>query len=103
MRAAAALLVGEHDFRNLCKLDAAKQLTSFRRRVLRAEISAVPALSGTGEEEEEEEEEGGVPAQEMLVLDLVGSAFLYHQVRHIMAVLFLVGTGREGRRSSRRC
>jgi tRNA pseudouridine38/39 synthase len=29
------------------------------------------------------------------VFDLVGSAFLYHQVRHIMAVLFLVGTGVE--------
>jgi tRNA pseudouridine38/39 synthase len=27
------------------------------------------------------------------VFDLVGSGFLYHQVRHIMAVLFLVGTG----------
>lgn len=31
----------------------------------------------------------------MYVFDLVGTAFLYHQVRHIMAILFLVGTGLE--------
>ena len=31
----------------------------------------------------------------MYVFDLVGTAFLYHQVRHMMAVLFLVGSGLE--------
>ena len=29
MRNSAARLVGEHDFRNLCKLDLAKQLATF--------------------------------------------------------------------------
>ncbi|KAF7345089.1 tRNA pseudouridine synthase [Mycena venus] len=79
MREAAALLVGLHDFRNFCKLDPAKQLTTYIRRVMRADISPVVA---------------GVDAG-MHVLDLEGSAFLYHQVRHIMAVLFLVGSGLE--------
>ncbi|KAH7924352.1 tRNA pseudouridine synthase [Leucogyrophana mollusca] len=79
MQQAANLLVGEHDFRNLCKLDPAKQITNFKRRVLRAEISPV---SESGDDE-------------VYVFDLVGSAFLYHQVRHIMAILFLVGTGVE--------
>ena len=74
MRAGAARLVGEHDFRNLCKLDPAKQLTTFRRRILRADISPVVVDGG-----------------DMHVLDLVGSAFLYNQVRHIMAVLLLIG------------
>ncbi|KAJ7512660.1 pseudouridine synthase [Mycena galericulata] len=78
MAEAAALLVGGHDFRNFCKLDPAKQLTTYRRRILSADINPV-AGSATG----------------MYVLDLKGSAFLYHQVRHIMAVLFLVGTGLE--------
>ncbi|KAK0230209.1 pseudouridine synthase [Armillaria fumosa] len=75
MREAASHLVGLHDFRNLCKIDASKQLTLFMRRILRAEINAVEAG--------------------MFVFDLVGTAFLYHQVRNIMAVLLLVGRGLE--------
>ncbi|KAF7307734.1 tRNA pseudouridine synthase 3 [Mycena kentingensis (nom. inval.)] len=77
MQEAASLLVGGHDFRNFCKIDAAKQLTEYKRRIIRAKIS--PASVGAG----------------MYVFDLVGSAFLYHQVRHIMAILFLVGAGLE--------
>lgn len=79
MQRAATALIGEHDFRNLSKLDPAKQITDFRRRIMRADVSLV---AGQGEDA-------------MYVLDLVGSAFLYHQVRHIMAVLFLVSTGLE--------
>ena len=79
MQHAATALVGEHDFRNLSKLDPAKQITDFRRRIMKADITPV---SGQAE-------------NAVYVLDLVGSAFLYHQVRHIMAVLFLVGTGLE--------
>ncbi|KAJ7280206.1 pseudouridine synthase [Mycena rebaudengoi] len=78
MAEAASLLVGGHDFRNFCKMDPAKQLTVYRREILSAQISEVP---------------GG--ALGMHVLDLRGNAFLYHQVRHIMAVLFLVGAGLE--------
>ncbi|KZT05310.1 tRNA pseudouridine synthase [Laetiporus sulphureus 93-53] len=75
MQDAASRLVGEHDFRNICKVDASKQLTIFTRRILSADIN--PADNG------------------VYVLDLIGNAFLYNQVRHIMAVLFLVGTGLE--------
>lgn len=78
MRKAAAHLIGERDFRNLCKLDPAKQITNFRRTILRAEINAAEDFG-----------------ENIYVFDLVGTAFLYHQVRHIMAVLFLVGTGLE--------
>ncbi|KAN0136879.1 Pseudouridine synthase [Lactarius tabidus] len=80
MRNGAARLVGEHDFRNLCKLDPAKQLTTFRRRILRADISPVVVGGSSGGSD-----------MDMHVLDLVGSAFLYNQVRHIMAVLLLIG------------
>ncbi|KAJ6593151.1 pseudouridine synthase [Mycena capillaripes] len=78
MSEAGSLLVGGHDFRNFCKLDPAKQLTTYTRRIMSADISPV-AGSASG----------------MHVLDLKGSAFLYHQVRHIMAILFLVGSGLE--------
>jgi tRNA pseudouridine38/39 synthase len=90
MRDAAQRLVGEHDWRNLCKVDPAKfrldaegeERWSFRRVVKRADISLVSS----------EEQEG---LGEMYVFDLMGTAFLYNQVRHIMAVLFLVGSGLE--------
>ncbi|EKM76207.1 hypothetical protein AGABI1DRAFT_108952 [Agaricus bisporus var. burnettii JB137-S8] len=82
MREAATHLIGEHDFRNLCKVDAQKQITMFRRNILRADIEPVVDPSGNNDEA-------------MFVFNLVGSAFLYHQVRHIMAILFLVGTGLE--------
>ncbi|KAJ7179581.1 pseudouridine synthase [Mycena filopes] len=79
MSKAASLLVGSHDFRNFCKLDPAKQLTTYRRHIMSADINPVAGGTAVG----------------MHVLDLKGSAFLYHQVRHIMAILFLIGAGLE--------
>ncbi|KAK4057767.1 pseudouridine synthase deg1 [Microbotryomycetes sp. JL221] len=78
MRQAAAYLVGEHDFRNFCKLDPPKQLPTHRRTVVSATIDQV---------------EGEEP--DLYVLNLRGNAFLYNQVRHIIALLFLVGARLE--------
>ena len=89
MRDGAARLVGEHDFRNLSKLDPAKQLTSFRRRILRADISPLDA------NDSHHHHGAGSGSGDMHVLDLVGTAFLYNQVRHIMAVLLLIGARLE--------
>lgn len=75
MQDAADRLVGEHDFRNLCKMDASKQISNFNRRILHAKIS--PLQNG------------------LYVFDLMGTAFLYNQVRHIVAILFLIGSGVE--------
>ncbi len=77
MRQAASYLVGLHDFRNLCKIDAQKQLTAFNRRILTADIVEVEGEKG------------------IYVLHLIGSAFLYHQVRCIMAILLMVGRDLE--------
>lgn len=77
MREAARRLEGGHDFRNLCKIDPQKQLTSFKRTILQATVNPV--------------DEGS----KLYVFDLKGTAFLYNQVRHIMAILFLVGTNLE--------
>ncbi|KAH9990365.1 pseudouridine synthase [Russula vinacea] len=89
MRNGAARLVGEHDFRNLSKLDPAKQLTSFRRRILRADISPL------ANDNDNNHHHGAGGRCDMHVLDLVGTAFLYNQVRHIMAVLLLIGARLE--------
>ncbi|BGO98870.1 Pseudouridine synthase [Rhodotorula toruloides ATCC 204091] len=78
MRDAVKRLVGEHDFRNLCKIDPPKQLKLHIRTVNSASIDPL-------------EGEGG----DMFVLNLRGGAFLYNQVRHIVAILFLVGARLE--------
>jgi len=77
MTAGAQLLVGEHDFRNFCKLDGSKQIESHSRRVISASFDSDEAYPG------------------MVVFNLVGTAFLWHQVRHIIGVLFLIGSKLE--------
>ncbi|XP_013199182.1 tRNA pseudouridine(38/39) synthase [Amyelois transitella] len=81
MRQAANYLVGSHDFRHLCKMDVGNGVTEFRRNVLGADILAV-------------EEENDDPTT-MYCLVIQGNAFLWHQIRCIMAVLLLVGQGLE--------
>jgi tRNA pseudouridine38/39 synthase len=66
MRAAAAHLVGEHDFRNFCKPDVAA-VRSFRRRVMEVRVERMEGLEWGG--------------RSMLELYIQGTAFLYHQVR----------------------
>lgn len=92
MRDAAARLVGEHDFRNMCKVDASKQITNFRRRIDGATIDRV---SHGWPDCDVSERIPSHTEEPMYVLNLRGSAFLYHQVRHIMAVLFMVGARLE--------
>ncbi|KAJ9643634.1 pseudouridine synthase deg1 [Coniosporium tulheliwenetii] len=81
MRTAAKLLEGLHDFRNLCKVDPTKQLTNFQRRIFHADIEDI----GTPP----------LPSSLLFAFTLHGSAFLWHQVRHIVAILFLIGQGLE--------
>lgn len=94
MRDAASRLLGEHDFRNLCKVDASKQITNFVRRIDGATIDAVPIGWPTAQDTPVVMPDTEA-TESMYVLNLRGSAFLYHQVRNIMAVLFLVGARLE--------
>jgi len=87
LRDAASRLVGEHDFRNFCKLDGSKQIERYDRRIDRAEISVLRKGDTI--------RDGIVSLGDLYVLDLAGSAFLWHQVRHIMAILLLIGHGLE--------
>ncbi|KAL1915554.1 uncharacterized protein VTP21DRAFT_6678 [Calcarisporiella thermophila] len=81
MQNAASHFLGTHDFRNFCKLDGSKQITNYHRTVLEIDIRPV-SIDPPG---------GG----EFFELHLRGTAFLWHQVRCMMAVLFLVGQGLE--------
>jgi tRNA pseudouridine38/39 synthase len=87
LRDAASRLVGEHDFRNFCKLDGSKQIEKYGRRIDKAEISVLRKGDAI--------RNGKTHLGDLFVFDLVGSAFLWHQVRHIVAVLLLIGHGLE--------
>ena len=113
MRNGAKRFEGLHDFRNFCKIDASKQIDNFERRIYHADIVEVnqasepaafvqaPTFSefGTSLETNGAREkhynviETGTPKVYMFVLH--GSAFLWHQVRHMVAILFLIGQGLE--------
>ncbi|OTA06608.1 TRNA pseudouridine synthase [Trichoderma parareesei] len=118
MRDAAKRYEGEHDFRNLCKIDPAKQITNFKRRMFESDIvevedaaSALPYLQAAGFAPENLEAldssssssiaaSGASGARKgvypkVYYFHVRGSAFLWHQIRHMVAVLFLVGQGLE--------
>ncbi|RKF64044.1 putative pseudouridylate synthase 3 [Erysiphe neolycopersici] len=100
MRAAAKLYEGLHDFRNLCKVDASKQLDNFVRRIYHADIEEVSETSSTLEflnsaSFQLSKYDSNSKCPKVYAFVLHGSAFLWHQVRHMMAILFLVGQGLE--------
>ncbi|CAP92522.1 Pc13g14530 [Penicillium rubens Wisconsin 54-1255] len=74
MREAAKHFEGSHDFRNFCKLDTNKQIDNFERIIHHSISQSIPQVYS---------------------FNLHGSAFLWHQVRHMVAILFLVGQGLE--------
>lgn len=79
MRTAAHKFIGLHDFRNFCKTDASKQIENFERRMFHADIECLDLNHH--------------PA--VYAFTLHGTAFLWHQVRHMVAILFLIGQGLE--------
>ncbi|KAM5345743.1 hypothetical protein ACJ41O_011604 [Fusarium nematophilum] len=99
MRDAAKRYEGEHDFRNLCKIDPGKQITNFTRVIYEADIeevpdmtSALPYLSGSRyAPANTTTTTGGGRHPKVYSFNVRGSAFLWHQIRHMVAVLFLVG------------
>ncbi|RKF59092.1 putative tRNA pseudouridine synthase C25B8.05 [Golovinomyces cichoracearum] len=100
MKTAAKLYEGQHDFRNLCKVDASKQLENFVRRINYANIEevsdSIPSLKFLNAPEFQSSDcakDSGYP--KVYSFTLHGSAFLWHQVRHMVAILFLVGQGLE--------
>ncbi|KAJ5135258.1 Pseudouridine synthase I TruA N-terminal [Penicillium bovifimosum] len=111
MREAAKYFEGTHDFRNFCKLDTNKQIDNFERIIHHSSIEAVnPKVNPLGYVGRAgfQAKEGVIPEPDTTTPDTVsqsipqvysfnlhGSAFLWHQVRHMVAILFLVGQGYE--------
>ncbi|KAM7279949.1 hypothetical protein ACFE04_007083 [Oxalis oulophora] len=79
MESAGKKLVGEHDFRNFCKMDAAN-VHNYRRLI--TSFKMLPS-------------DVRYEGNEIYVIEIKGSAFLWHQVRCMVAVLFMIGEGLE--------
>ena len=79
MNKAAQKFVGEHDFRNFCKMDVASGVVTFRRNLLSFTVyrSNSDSQSCSG--------------YDMCEMTICGSAFLWHQVRCMVAVLLMIG------------
>eukprot|EP00743_Colponemidia_sp_Colp-15_P008416 GILK01009144.1.p1 GENE.GILK01009144.1~~GILK01009144.1.p1 ORF type:complete len:539 (+),score=101.48 GILK01009144.1:40-1617(+) len=82
MQQAAQKLVGEHDFRNMCKIDLLN-VSNFRRRILTFDIQRV------------EGSDSADPKLQMWEIVIHGFSFLWHQVRCMAAVLFMIGRHQE--------
>ncbi|KAK9748699.1 hypothetical protein RND81_02G074300 [Saponaria officinalis] len=79
MQSAGKKFLGEHDFRNFCKMDAVN-VHNYKRNVTSFDIS--PSTERWRD-------------KELWVIRIRGSAFLWHQVRCMVAVLFMIGQGLE--------
>jgi len=83
MRDGAASFVGDHDFRNFCKVDAVN-VENFRRVMYGVDVRPVDNRS-----------EGVREPRCLWYIEVRGQAFLWHQVRCMVAILFCIGRGLE--------
>ncbi|KAH7040163.1 pseudouridine synthase [Microdochium trichocladiopsis] len=102
MREAAKKYQGLHDFRNFCKIDGSKQLTNFTRRMFESDIvevkdsaTAMPFLTQSDFRPAGAALEPGSVHPKVYYFHVRGSAFLWHQIRCMIAVLFTVAQGLE--------
>ncbi|KAJ3044114.1 hypothetical protein HDV00_003218 [Rhizophlyctis rosea] len=101
MREAARYLVGKHDFRNFCKIDMQKKVQTYEREVIEADISPMGMEDGGGKADSDASSVSHAvadsfdPSMSFHVFTIKGRAFLWHQVRCMVAILFLVGRGLE--------
>ena len=76
---------GAHDFRNFCKMDPSKNILSYERIILSMQVNPIQHTTSVGVGE----------GTDFYEVELKGTAFLWHQVRYMMSILFLVGQGLE--------
>ena len=84
MESAGKRLLGVHDFRNLCKMDVNNGVVTFVRRIDEVRIEVV-----------EREHPSDDSSYDICCLVIKSKAFLWHQIRCIVAVLLMVGEALE--------
>nr|XP_022902668.1 tRNA pseudouridine(38/39) synthase isoform X1 [Onthophagus taurus] len=83
MRIGSNHLLGDHDFRNFCKMDVGNGVTQFNRNITKINIDLFHKWGSNKED------------YDSYVITIEGQAFLWHQIRCIMGILFLIGQNRE--------
>ncbi|XP_055924234.1 tRNA pseudouridine(38/39) synthase-like isoform X2 [Argiope bruennichi] len=81
MQEGALKLVGEHDYRNICKMDVGNGVVNYKRKIFSVDIKELTTSDSR-------------PYQ-LAELTVVGQAFLWHQIRCIVSLLFFIGQGKE--------
>lgn len=87
MKKACQLLKGTHDFRNFCKMDVVN-VNNFVREIIDIDIARMTDIEQNGECKQDD-------LDELWCIDIKGTAFLWHQIRFMMTVLFMIGSGKE--------
>lgn len=80
MREAGKKLIGEHDYRNFCKMDVGNGVVTFFRRIDNISLRLL---------------DNEPNMYSMVELIVEGSSFLWHQIRCIVAILLLIGEHKE--------
>ncbi|TKS89689.1 tRNA pseudouridine(38/39) synthase [Collichthys lucidus] len=80
MADAAKRYEGTHDFRNVCKMDVGNGVLQFERTILSASVKPVQPQHNSSTDQ-----------YDLFIFEIKGLAFLYHQVRCMMALLLLIG------------
>lgn len=83
IRIGCSYLLGEHDFRNLCKMDINNGVVNYKRNILSADLIVDSHENVVNE------------SYSMCNLQITGTAFLWHQIRCIVSLLFLIGQHKE--------
>jgi len=101
MNIACNHFVGTHDFRNFCKLDN-EHVNNFERTIFTCSIDSysrnLTTSSNTKTNNSNTKSNSNDDNDEFFsiyVLSVVGSAFLRHQIRCMVAILMMVGNGDE--------
>jgi len=92
-------MMGRHDFRNLCKMNP-EQVYNFERVLVSGKVVSPEKVYSVASIEAEEscvpstKDIDGAPqstCHDMCHVEIVGQAFLWHQIRCIMSILFCIG------------
>ena len=84
MRQGLQRMIGTHDFRNLCKLNVV-EVSNYVRKILSADV--ISCSSGNGDD-------GGGSnnfGRDVYYFQIEGQAFLWHQIRCIVEIMFMIG------------
>eukprot|EP00581_Thalassiosira_minuscula_P009947 CAMPEP_0183708056 /NCGR_PEP_ID=MMETSP0737-20130205/4447_1 /TAXON_ID=385413 /ORGANISM="Thalassiosira miniscula, Strain CCMP1093" /LENGTH=700 /DNA_ID=CAMNT_0025935845 /DNA_START=36 /DNA_END=2138 /DNA_ORIENTATION=- len=95
-------MMGRNDFRNMCKMNC-EQVYNFERLLMNGKVVSPQRVYIVSTEEDEKKKVSSQPAIEELSttqqespydichVEIIGQAFLWHQIRCILSILFCVG------------